>query len=253
MRFLVLAILKWQFHARFRHVSWAITMRDNKYEYRATENSQVSLNINFPSYYRRKAKSRTARRKAELPCSRCLSLNLQTNSAHYKQRVTRIADVWRIYVPKYFFPIISSGAAYVGEPQEVYKWDCIPVFGLAHSPKSINFNFSFLSNRTFSCRGIKWLVDLNWKHREIWKIYLQASNPCEQIPNCAYMLQRKLSDGRICENQPPTVYFSQLRNKRFISKQFSIGIRWKEKSPKLNPAQYLCDQTVLHRNNIPSP
>lgn len=50
---------------------------------------------------------------------------------------------------------MSSGAAYVGEPQEVYKCDCIPVLGFAHSPKSINFKLSSLSNKTFSCKKIK--------------------------------------------------------------------------------------------------
>lgn len=44
-------------------------------------------------------------------------------------------------VPKYCFPKTSSGAAYVGDPQDVKRGELIPPSGLAHKPKSISLRF----------------------------------------------------------------------------------------------------------------
>jgi len=53
-------------------------------------------------------------------------------------------------IPRYVFPTTSSGAAYVGEPHDVERWESIPPFGLAQRPKSISFTTWSLSNSTFS-------------------------------------------------------------------------------------------------------
>lgn len=82
------------------------------------------------------------------------------------------------------------------------------------------------------------------------KICLQALNLYEHIPNCAYMQQQKLSGKRTFESQLPAIYFSQLQHKDVMSLRLVICEDNKTFFRLYLKKYYLCDQIILHQNNI---
>lgn len=78
------------------------------------KNLQVSFCINFLNCCHQKAKSHIIKHKEELPCSKCLLLNLHKKFCTLSFKLQwnlYVKSTLETYIPKYFFPIMSSGAA----------------------------------------------------------------------------------------------------------------------------------------------